>query len=173
VDDSPKIGENWPRRLAGYGAAGKVAAMKILLGLITAVAIIFVLYDLQHPEDAGKAQVSRQIASDVMSRLEPGPYRRRLRIDRVISRSLAFTLEYLDIPRGGLMTVEMDTKEVARTVLAQLIKAGRSPTQEGIIVYVSAEQTGLKGETGASLVRHLGQTYYDYSSDTLIFKPQS
>jgi hypothetical protein len=148
-----------------------VAAMKILLGLITAAAIIFVLYDLQHPEDPAKALVSRQIAADVMSRLESGPYRRRLRIDRVISRNLAFTLEYLDLPRGGPLTVEIDTKNVARTVLAQLVKAGRSPTQEGIIVFVSAEQTGLKGETGAALVRPLGQTYYDYNSDTLIFKP--
>jgi hypothetical protein len=67
----------------------------------------------------------------------------------------------------------MDTKDVARTVLAQLVKAGRSPTQEGIIVFVNAEQTGLKGETGAALVRPLGQTYYDYNSDTLIFKPPS
>ena len=147
--------------------------MKILLGLITAAAIIFVIYDLQHPEDLGKALVSRQIAADVMSRLESGPYRRRLRIDRVISRNLAFTLQYLDLPPGGLLTVEMDTKDVARNILAQLVKAGRSPTQEGIIVFVNAEQTGLKGETGAALVRPLGQTYYDYNSDTLIFKPPS
>jgi hypothetical protein len=54
-----------------------------------------------------------------------------------------------------------------------LVKADRSPTQEGIIVFVNAEQTGLKGETGAAQVRPLGQTYYDYNSDTLIFKPPS
>jgi hypothetical protein len=147
--------------------------MKFILALITAVAIIFVFYDLQHPDDPAKALVSRQVAADVMSRLDPGPYRRSLRIDRVISRNLAFTLEYLDLPRGGLVTVEIDTKDVARTVLAQLVKAGRSPTQEGIIVFVYAQQTGLKGETGAALVRPLGHTYYDYNSDTLIFKPPS
>lgn len=145
--------------------------MKIILGLITAVAIIFVFYDLQHPEDPAKALVSRQIAANVMSGLDPGPYRRSLRIDRVISRNLAFTLEYLELPRGGLTTVELDTKDVARTVLAQLVKAGRSPMQEGIIVFVYAQQTGLKGETGAALVRPLGHTYYNYNSDTLIFEP--
>jgi len=147
--------------------------MKFILGLITAVAIIFVFYDLSHPEDPAKALISRQVAADVMSRLDPGPYRRSLRIDRVISQNLAFTLEYLDLPRGGLATVEIDTKDVARTVLAQLLKAGRSPRQEGTIVFVYAQQTGLKGETGAALVRPLGHTYYDYNSDTLIFKPPS
>jgi hypothetical protein len=45
--------------------------MKFILGLITAVAIVFVFYDLQHPEDPAKALVARQIASDVMSRLLP------------------------------------------------------------------------------------------------------
>jgi hypothetical protein len=166
LEDSPKIGEN---RLLQVGEP----AMKIILGLITAAAIIFVFYDLQHPEDPNKALVSRQIAFDVMSRFDPGPYRRSLRVDRVVSRNLGFTLQYLDLPRGGLFTVEFETKDVARTVLAQLIKAGRSPTQEGIIIFVSAEQVGLTGETGAALVRPLGQTYYDYNSDTLIFKPPS
>ncbi|MDA9545184.1 hypothetical protein ACM43_12170 [Bradyrhizobium sp. CCBAU 45321] len=147
--------------------------MKTILALIAAAAIMFVLYDLQHPEDPAKALVSRQVAADVTSRLDSGPYRRSLRIDRAISGNLAFTLEYLDLPRGGLMTVEIDTKDVARAVLAQLVKAGRSPTQEGITVFISAQQTGLKGETGMPLVRSLGQTYYDPNSDALTFKPPS
>jgi len=125
------------------------------------------------PEDPTKALVSRQIAADVMSRLDPGPYRHTLRIDGVSSRYLKFTLEYHDLPRGGLATVEIDTKDVARTVLAQLVKASRTPTQEDITVFVYAQESGLKGETGAALVRPLGHTYYDHNSDTLIFKPPS
>ena len=145
--------------------------MKIILGLIAAAAILFVFYDLQHPEDPAKAVVSRQIAADVMSRLDPGPYRRSLRIDRATSRNLEFTLEYPDLPVGGLLTTEIETKAVARNVLAALMKSGRSPKEEGINIFVHARQTGLRGETGAALVRPLGHTYYDYNSDSLIFKP--
>jgi hypothetical protein len=69
------------------------------------------------------------------------------------------------------MTAEIDTKDVARSVLTQFVKAGRAPRQESMSIYVYAEQTGLRGETGTALVRPLGFTYYDYNSDSLVFKP--
>src|SRR4051794_39317827 len=114
--------------------------MKIVLGLIAAAAILFVFYDLQHPEDPAKALAARQIAANVMSRLDPGPYRRSLRIDRATSRNLELTLEYLDLPTGGFLTTETETKAVARSVLAELMKIGRSPREEGINIIVHARQ---------------------------------
>lgn len=73
-------------------------------------------------------------------------------------------------PRPQLAAVEADTKGIARAVLAQLVKEGRSPVKERIAVSVWAFQPGVKGETGTPLNIAFGATEYDYNSDRLTFR---
>jgi hypothetical protein len=71
----------------------------------------------------------------------------------------------------ALHAVEADTKEIARAVLAELLRQGRKPAEEYISVHVWAQQGGLRGETGKALSRAFGDTSYNYNSDQLKFTP--
>jgi hypothetical protein len=80
-------------------------------------------------------------------------------------------LDYREYPSGGLAKVESDTKPIARATLAALINSGHQLAKEYISVFVFAQQSGLKGETGVELVRLFGHTSYDYNDDSLVFEP--
>jgi hypothetical protein len=68
-----------------------------------------------------------------------------------------------------LLAVEADTKEIARAVIAELLRQGRKPAEERISVHVFAYQGGLRGETGKALYKPFGDVFYDYYSDQLKF----
>lgn len=69
-----------------------------------------------------------------------------------------------------LARVEIDTKEIARAVLAELVKQGRKPAKEDIGVSVWAYQPGIKGETGTPLNIAFGATDYNPANDQLRFR---
>src|SRR5215471_13960211 len=50
------------------------------------------------------------------------------------------------------------------------VKEGRKPATEHINVLVFAQQAGLKGETGAELIRSFGDASYDSWRDQLVWK---
>ena len=94
----------------------------------------------------------------------------RIEIREDDPRSYHLTLHYK--PKAlvtNMAMVEADTKQIARAVLAELVRQGRKPAEESISVYVSAQQ-GVRGET--SLVKVFGDTFYKHSGDQLEFEPR-
>jgi hypothetical protein len=64
---------------------------------------------------------------------------------------------------------ESDTKFIARALLSALVKQGRAPATEHIVLRVGAMRH-IHGETGAKLVQWYGNTDYDYNDDSLTYK---
>jgi hypothetical protein len=60
---------------------------------------------------------------------------------------------------------------IARAVLKELVAEGRHPSQDQTFIYVSAKQDGIKGGTGAALVRLFGHTLYENRADRLVWEP--
>ena len=90
-------------------------------------------------------------------------------------KSYYLTLHYKPAGQKGspvvtLADAEADTKAIARAVLAQLVKEGRKPATEHIVLLVHAQQAGFKGETGTELVRPFGSTSYNFNNDRLEWK---
>ena len=144
----------------------------LVLGVIAGIRMIFV------PEDAAKRKASEahkaatmQLARSAIASLRMVPEWRSIEINEADDRDFSFTLDYREYPSGGLAEVESDTKLIARATLAALINSGHQPAKEYISVFVFAQQSGLKGETGVELVRLIGHTSYDYGDDSLVFKP--
>jgi hypothetical protein len=67
--------------------------------------------------------------------------------------------------------VEADTKQVARAVLAELVRQGRKPAEERISLFVYGRQETRGGETGGRVVRTYGNAIYDSNHDRLGFAP--
>ena len=70
---------------------------------------------------------------------------------------------------SGHAEIERDTKEVAAAALAALIKAGRSPSQEGLYLSVWARKPET-GVTGQPLVRIFGKSSYNASNDSIEYE---
>ena len=90
-------------------------------------------------------------------------------------RSYSLRLNYKPVNQIGMRAMSMsdaekDTKTIARTVLAHLLKEGRNPRDEYILIAVSAVQGGYKGETGTPKYVYFGTTSYSYTRDELEWK---
>ena len=95
----------------------------------------------------------------------------RIELEEKKPTDFRLTLSYKpDVLITTRSTVETDTKQVARAVLAELVKQGRKPAGEHITLNVFARQS-MRGETGKELVRLFGFTSYDYNTDQLEFTP--
>lgn len=114
-------------------------------------------------------QAARALAERTIDNVPMRPDWKGIRIDKATAHHFAFVLVYNREP-AGYAQVELDTKTIARAMLRALVDSGRHPSDEGITVFVWAQQEGLRGETGKPLVRVFGDTSYDYNTDQLKFE---
>jgi hypothetical protein len=65
---------------------------------------------------------------------------------------------------------KLETEKLARTTLKYLVKNGRKPNDDMILINVTAFQDAGTGETGQPLIINLGTSRYDYNSDQIKFE---
>jgi hypothetical protein len=104
------------------------------------------------------------------------PKWQRVEIKEQQSKSYRLQLDYkrtslhAPIVVGG-QEAAADTKEIASAVLAELVKEGKNPAKDRIVLSAAAQQEDGKGPSGKPLLRLFGSTVYDYSTDQLAFRP--
>ena len=74
-------------------------------------------------------------------------------------------------PIVGRPEAAADTTEIARAVLAELVKEGKDPPKDRISFSVEARQEAGKGPTGKPLTRRFGSAVYGYDTNQVAFRP--
>jgi hypothetical protein len=67
--------------------------------------------------------------------------------------------------------LEGDAESVVRAVLKALVAEGHQPSEENTHVFVSARQSGVRGETSDNMVSLYGMAEYNPSHDSITFEP--
>jgi hypothetical protein len=122
------------------------------------------------PKPGDKAALA--IAEKATRSLKAQPYWDRFTIDQAEGNMFSVTIHYKAAPPLGMVNAEADTKAMVRAILAELIRTGHKPMDEYDSVFASAWQDGLKGQTGAALVRVFGTAHYDFNNDQIAFTPE-
>lgn len=89
---------------------------------------------------------------------------------RLEGKNYDLALIYSQQP-SSMMQVKVDTAEIMRIVLKSIMAHGGSPSDDWYFVTVAAERPGLTGETGKPLVEYFGLSVYNFSDDSINFKP--
>jgi len=117
--------------------------------------------------DKMRAAASQMNAA--LAAIPPEPNWQSLKLTSIGQKDYQFTLTYKGW--ADVLHAKIDTGRVAHAVLAELMREGRKPYDENIMVSVFAHEDDLRGETGTPLKIDLGATYYSYVDDQLEFDP--
>ena len=134
----------------------------LIIGCLTA---FLAVQGISVAEEAG---AERKLAEHVVATIATRPDWERIKVLDADATGYGLELFYRETP-NGFAQVEADTKSVVRAVLSELMKAGHSPTHEGIVICVWGQRL-VKGETGTSRVLVYGNATYDYNSDSIEFE---
>lgn len=97
-----------------------------------------------------------------------GPEWHATRIEGIDANRVSATILYKsDV--GGIQA-KMDATALVRTILQEIVKEGGHPADDWSFINVAAQQDGLRGETGVSMVRPYGSAYYDFNADQIVYK---
>jgi hypothetical protein len=122
---------------------------------------------LAAPAYAGGKDIDQPRMTAAVNGIPLKPHWRAVRIDKLEPNSVSLTVLFKVFPDPS--EPEMDTVEVGRVVLKELVAEGKNPFADSTRLYIAAFQDDLKGETGQAMVRIFGSTYY--SDDMLVWKP--
>jgi putative heme iron utilization protein len=107
--------------------------------------------------------------AQIVAGIKLQPSWERIGVEEKSANEYNLTLTYKPkVLISSISTPTADTKQIARAVLAALVKQGRKPSEERLKLDVVARQA-TRGETGKELVRLFGFTSYDYHTDQLEF----
>ena len=121
-------------------------------------------------EAAAEAAQAQAFTQAVSAKLPANPKWNGIHTEEANSRSYRLVLTYQVMP-SSQAEVSRDTRAVVQAALDELVRQGRSPSQEQIIVTVWAHKAE-KGATGQNLTRVFGRSVYDYNDDTVAYKPK-
>jgi hypothetical protein len=125
--------------------------------------------DLQR--NAKRVTIDPVRMKEKIDRINPGPDWHSTNITRIEKDSVSVTLLYRS--NIGQARAEIDTTAAARAILAEMVTEGIHPSEYWVFVFVTAQQDGIRGETGGQLVRPFGTAHYDFNNDQIIYEPWS
>lgn len=142
-----------------------------LIGIVGVAALQAVAEYGVKDKSASPSKAEKTVHLAVAS-LKEKPYWADVTTTEADGRHFSLVLHYKSFPPRGMIDADLDTKTVARAVLAELVKEGQRPARDSISIFVWAQQDGLRGETGKPLVRVFGDARYNYNTDQISFEPQ-
>jgi hypothetical protein len=141
----------------------KLPILLVLLGSLTSV------HSAAQPVSE-PTQLAQAVAA-----IQLKPKWQRIEINDERPKSYRLQLNYkptsLRAPIVGRPEAAPDTTEIARAVLAELVKEGRDPAKDRIFLSVEARQEAGKGPAGKPLTRRFGSAVYDYDTNQVAFRP--
>lgn len=119
-----------------------------------------------------KAQASARAFATEVSRVVPSrPDWDHIEGDVADGDNYRVVLFYRDMPTSKWQ-VERDSKAVVRGMLKVLSAQGRQPAQEHLSITARAHRREA-GETGKALQRVFGRAVYQWTTDSIVYKPEA